>query len=101
MRVHCYLDHHGAGEMTSRRSTICSRRNWSMPVSFLLLTRSGGDLLKPRKRSSVIFSGDSYELPSRNRRFSNVFRGKPVKGAQKVGLLKSVLTRLMTLTEDD
>jgi hypothetical protein len=33
----------------------------------LLLTRSGGDLLKPRKRSSVIVSGNSHEQLSPNR----------------------------------
>ena len=34
MRVHCYLDHDGAGEMAFEGSTICSRRNWPMPASF-------------------------------------------------------------------
>jgi len=58
--------------------------------------------LKPRKRSSVIFSGDGSEHHRRIAgRFLYFSDEKLGKRARKVGFPDQVLTMLTTVTEDD
>jgi hypothetical protein len=60
------------------------------------------DVLKPRKRSSVIVSGDSYELPSPNRATFLIFSEETSQNQlREVGHTNLELTTLMTVTDDN
>lgn len=82
--VHCYLDHDGAGEMTIEGSTICSRRNWPMSSSFLLLAVQPTMSWTPGKECQLLSVVDSCEPPLPIRGTFSIFSvGKPGQNAPR------------------
>ena len=97
--VRCYLDHDGAGAMTSMRTTYCSRRNWPMRARFWLLTHNGSDVLKPGKHCQSLSVFNSLRTTIADSRiFPNFPWENSARMRQKVGF-PDCAARLLTVTD--